>query len=279
MATNSFFFNGGHSSEASLYEDLTIEALQIYGHDFKYIPRNAVNVDKLYGEDIASSFNTSYDIEMYVSNNDGYEGQELFQKFGIEIRDESTLVVSKRRWNEEVGDNVSFSRPREGDLIFIPFSKSLFEITFVEHEKPFYQLNNLPVYELTVALFEYNGQDLDIEDVDTTKIEDDIGMILTLDSTGAFETGESVTQTINGTTVTGEVVRVEGTNLIVTHVSSDGKFKLFKGGLPITSSNSNLTRNVVTASSYDNEDGENDYIQEVSDEIIDFSESNPFGEW
>lgn len=279
MATNPYLDNEGYAPEQDLYEDLTIEALQFYGQDFRYVPREIVRKDDLFGEDTGSRFTDGYDVEMYVENLEGYEGQELFQKFGVEIRDEGTLVVARKRWNEEVGTPGSMKRPREGDLVYVPFSKSIFEITFVEHEEPFYQLNNLPVYKLRVSLFEYNGEDLDIEGVDTSKIESAYGQILTLDSTGAFETGETVTQVQNTGTVTGEVQSIDGLTLVVSNVSSDGPdYREFSTG-SIVSSTSALTRAVVSVKDSQGAYGANDEIETMADNIIDFDESHPFGEF
>lgn len=164
MARN-YYFSAGAKSEQNLYEDLIIEALKIYGQDLYYLPRDLVNVDDVFGEDAVSKFNSSYLLEMYVDNVEGFDGEgDLFTKFGVEIRDSVTLTVARRRWAEAVkkyDNELTSDRPLEGDLIFVPFAKKLFEIMHVEHEQPFYQLNNLPVYKLRCELFEYNDEDLD----------------------------------------------------------------------------------------------------------------------
>ena len=136
MAINSHFSeSGGLSSQKNLYEDLVIEALKIYGQTFHYIPREVLNHDKLFGEDQLARFDNAYEVEMYIENQSGFEGQDLFQKFGVEIRDDATVVVSKTRWFEEVvttgGEDLI--RPREGDLLFFTSARALFEINFVEH--------------------------------------------------------------------------------------------------------------------------------------------------
>ena len=283
MTTNPFFSNDtGFSTEQNLYEDLTIEAIQIFGHNMKYIPRDVVTKDMLFGEDIASTFTNTYDIEMYVENSEGYEGTELFQKFGIEIRDEATLVVARKRWEAEVGTPEGQTRPFEGDLVYIPFSKTFFEITFVEHEEPFYQLVNLPVYKLRVSVFEYNDEDLDIEGVNTTEIEKASAQVLVLDSPVAFTLKETITQASGGVVVTGELQEINGNELVVSGVtSSTGEFKMFVAGVDVSGDESGLTGSVASVRDYDDGNNKfnetNDVIQTEGAGAI-FDPSNPFGE-
>ena len=161
----SIYFSDNNKSEQSLYEDIVIEALKIYGQDMYYLPRDVVKTDDLLNEDPSSRFNSSYMIEMYVDNVEGFDGQgDLFSKFGVEIRDAVTLTMARRRWKQAVkryDNELESERPQEGDLIFIPFSRKLFQIVKVEHEQPFYQLNNLPTYKLQCELFEFSGDDFD----------------------------------------------------------------------------------------------------------------------
>lgn len=163
MATNPYFSQSVRS-EQSLYEDIVIESLKIYGQDIYYLPRTIIAEDRILGEDVPSRFSSSYKIEMYIENVDGFDGEgDLFTKFGVEIRDQATFVVSRRRWEQTVyrhDNDISIARPAEGDLLYIPFSKKLFEITHVEHEQPFYQLSNLPTYKLRCELFDYSDEDL-----------------------------------------------------------------------------------------------------------------------
>lgn len=281
MALNPYFSHGtGFATEQNLYEDLTIESLKIYGHDFKYVPRDMVEIDRLYGEDIASTFTTSYDLEMYVENSEGYQGTELFQKFGIEIRDEATLVVSRRRWAAQVGTPESQSRPFEGDLVYVPFSKTLFEITNVEHEEPFYQLMNLPVWKLRVSVFEYNDEKLDIDGVDTTRIQKETAQVLTLASAGAFILGETISQAHGGILVTGELLSMDGAKIVVGHVtSSTGEFQMFQSGVNVTGDESNVARNVTLAADWNSNSlyETNDDLDVAGSAAI-FDPSNPYGE-
>jgi len=171
------YFSAGARSEQNLYEDLIIESIKIYGQDLYYMPRDLVNVDAVFREDPVSSFNSNYLLEMYVDNVDGFDGEgDLFTKFGVEIRDQVTFTVAKRRWQQTVmryDNEITGTRPFEGDLIFTPFSKKLFQIMHVEHEQPFYQLNNLPVFKLQCELFEYNDEDIDVSNEDISQLERD----------------------------------------------------------------------------------------------------------
>lgn len=164
MTTN-LYFSQKVRSEQGLYEDIIIEALKMYGQDVYYIPRDIVNENTIFGEDVPSRFNSSHKIEMYIENVEGFDGEgDLFTKFGVEIRDQATFVVARRRWTDAVkriDSEITSVRPLEGDLIYLPLSNSMFQIMHVEHEQPFYQLSNLPTYKLRCELFEYSDEDLD----------------------------------------------------------------------------------------------------------------------
>jgi len=176
MATNPYFSQSVRS-EQSLFEDIVIESLKMYGQDIYYLPRDIVNEDRILGDDVPSRFNSSYKIEMWIENVDGFDGEgDLFSKFGVEIRDQATFVVSRRRWNQTIhrhDNEITIARPAEGDLLYIPFSSKLFQITHVEHEQPFYQLQNLPTYKLRCELFEYNDEDFDTNVDVIDDIQDD----------------------------------------------------------------------------------------------------------
>ena len=175
MGVNHYFQGGqgiGNQSEKRLYEDLIIEGLKIYGNDVYYLPRTLVNRDLILGEDTNSRFDDSYLIEMYMESTEGFAGQqELITKFGLEIREDTTFMVSKRTWDEKVANNanlIATGRPNEGDIIYMPLMNSFFEILFVEDQEPFFQLGNLPVYKLRVTRWEYSGEELNtnITDID-----------------------------------------------------------------------------------------------------------------
>jgi len=181
VATNFYFQAGntsGISSEQNLIEDLVIESLKIYGHDVYYMPRTFVNRDTIFDEDTLSQFTQAYPLEMYMQNVEGYEGDgELFSRFGLEVRDSASFVVSKRRWEEQVQEQGNFvgegTRPMEGDLLFFPKTASLFEIKYVEFQNPFYQLGKIYTYQLQCELFEYSGEQIETGLSDIDVIQDD----------------------------------------------------------------------------------------------------------
>lgn len=145
--------------EQRLIEDLTIEAIKFYGHDVIYLPRQTIERDDIFGEDIRTLFKDNYMIEMYIESIDGFEGEgNILAKFGMQIKDTVTLVVSRKRFEEVVWEQ---ARPLEGDLIYLPMSNGTFEVTFVEHENPFYELGKLHTYKLTCELFTYSHEEFD----------------------------------------------------------------------------------------------------------------------
>ena len=172
MAPTNVFFSPAVRSEQMLYEDLVIEGLRMYGQDMLYIPRVSISSDEILNEEY-SRFNDAYKIEMYIANTQGFEGEgTLLSKFGLEIRDQATFIVAKRRFEQlvQIDENdIAHLRPREGDLIFLPLTNSMFEIKFVEHENPFYRLSDLPIYELQCEMFEYTSERFDtgISGIDT----------------------------------------------------------------------------------------------------------------
>ena len=182
MALNAHFDQGGgldssgFSAEQSLIQNLYTEAIKIYGFDVFYIPRTLVNVDKIFEEDELSKFTSAHSIEMYLQSVDGFEGEgDFLSKFGVEIRDRASFVVVKSRWTEAVDDNASLiieGRPNEGDLIYFPLTKGLFEISFVEHENIFYQANNIYTYRIDVERFVYSSEKIDTGIAAIDAIED-----------------------------------------------------------------------------------------------------------
>jgi len=290
MARN-LYFSDAVRSEQYLYEDIVIESLKMYGQDVYYLPRDIVNEDDIFGDDVPSRFNSSHKIEMYIENIEGFDGDgDLFTKFGVEIRDQATFVVARRRWTQTVGryDNeINSVRPLEGDLIYIPLSRSLFQIMHVEHEQPFYQLSNLPVYKLRCELFEYNDEDLDtgIEAIDDIEQDHAYTYLLTLDSaSNGYTEGFKVTQTLgDGTIMTGEVAKFSDSDNILhlVHVgANDGKYHEFVTGRNIIGDSDNSI-SAVTATSEDNkiaENEQNDDFETIADGFLDFTESNPFGD-
>jgi len=174
MATNPFF-NQKSRIEQDLTEDITIETIRMMGQDMIYIPRTLVNLDELFGEDEISRFENTFNIEMYIESVQGFEGPgDLISQIGIDIKDRINLRVSRKRFEQEVTSGIpSITRPREGDLVYFPLSKTTFEINFVEHENPFYQLGKLYTYQLQCEVFTYSNEDFDTGFDAVDSIEDD----------------------------------------------------------------------------------------------------------
>ncbi len=244
MPTN-VYFNTGSTSEQRLYENLIIEQLSVFGQDVYYLPRKLVNEDTLFGEDASSSFNDAYIIEMYLDDIEGYQGQkEMMTRFGIDMQDEATFVVSKRRFEQLISldqNLIVSTRPNEGDLIYFPAGKKLFEISFVDHDDPFYQLQNLPVFKMRCRTFEYSHED----------------MATGLDAIDAIEAAQSLDALEYQIIL--ESGTDSGTNYLITE---DGDWIVSEAYSPDT----------VDASS------DSDFFETQGESILDFSEINPFGE-
>ena len=182
MTSNLYFNNYAFSGEQNLIEDLIVESIKIYGMDVQYLPRTIVAEDSFFGEDPLSKFTDSYEMEMYIKNVEGFEGEgDFLSRFNLEIRDQITFTVSQRRWAEEVtlgdthtddeGNNIG--RPAEGDLIYFPLTGKIYEVKFIEHESIFYQMGALQTYDLTCELFQYSHEVIDTGRTDIDQIEDD----------------------------------------------------------------------------------------------------------
>ena len=299
------YFSQAVKSEQNLYEDLIIESLKIFGQDVYYIPRTLVNRDNIMGEDIGSKFDDAYLIEAYIENVDGFEGAgDLYNKFGLEIRDEATFIISRRQWNSLVGfwnNELEDPKPQEGDLLFMPMSNTFFEIMFVEDEQPFYQLSNLPVFKLQCSLFEYNDEQFEtgVSEIDGKEITNAQQTQIDLTVTGGnhFTQGEIVTQVIStdpAISVYGEVQTVTKTSDIAASISvsnigvtgsTEAKDFFVSSTVGLTGSESNNTcfitkvYDITDSESFPADDQAKNYEFEVAaDNFIDFTESNPFGD-
>jgi len=159
MATSLFFNNFNSSAEQNLIEDLIIETIRIYGIDVYYIPRTVNNKDAVFREGSTYSYNSAYLIEAYIRNVDGFTGDgEFLSKFGIQVQDQMVLTMAQRTFLAEVGNYNSEIRPNEGDLIWFPLTKSVFQIKKADVKPIFYQLGALQTYDLTVELYETNSE-------------------------------------------------------------------------------------------------------------------------
>lgn len=279
MARNTYFSQGS-TAEQHLYEDMIIEALGIYGQEVYYIPRTVVSEDDLLNEDIESKFDDAYLIEMYVENVDSFEGEgSILSKFGVQLRDSATLIAAKRTW-EKVTFGTGLTRPNEGDLIYFAITKTLMEITFVEHEQPFYQLNNLPVYKMTIEAFEYGHEAIDtgIEEIDKIELDNAARAVFTLTGvSGTFQVGEAVSA---ADLTTGEIAAWDSSTSKLSVVGLSSNFTVddvLTGG---TSAATGTISSIDTLNAADDSDpyADNDVFEDLNDNYIDFSEINPFGE-
>ena len=159
MATNFFFNNFSSSGEQTLIENLVIESIKIHGVDNYYIPRKIINRDNAFREQEFSEYGEAIQIEMYIRNVDGFEGDgEFLSKFGVEVRDQITFSVALRVFENEVGSVLRRDRPSESDLIFFPFTKALYTIKYVNKKPIFYQMGALQMYDVVCELFEYSNE-------------------------------------------------------------------------------------------------------------------------
>ena len=303
MPTN-VYFNHAVQSEQDLHEDLVVESLRFYGHEVFYLPRTIVDEDELFGEDTSSKFGDAYQVEMYIENTEGFEGEgDLLSKFGVEVRDQATFVLSRRTWQRFIsldGNLATSTRPQEGDLIYFPLGNQVFEIRFVEHENPFYQLGKLNVFKLQCETFEYSHEEIDVGIAELDNIEDQFSYQVTMTlgaGSGDFVVGETVTQTVSsGKTVSGNVVSYssigESTKTLnVNNITFSDTDVPATNTMFVLSSNAGAG-NIVGATSGasrvvsvapDQYVTPNDPLADNKDfetagaNIVDFSETNPFG--
>ena len=300
MATN-FYFNNFPAeqitSEQLLVEDLVIEAMQIHGMDVYYLPRTSRDsVDMLYGEDTLKQYLTAYPIEMYLENVTGMDGEgDFISKFGLEIRDELSLLVSRRRFKYATGAS-NLIRPREGDLVYIPLIQNFFEITFVEHENDqamFYTLGrgrggNVYVYALKMKQFVFSEEVINTgnDEIDA-QIRDSYArtqLSLAAGGSGTFVADEIVYQGTTLANATFQSVVYDFTTStrklnVIRTIGTFANNTLTKG----VTSNASWTSSSTANTSYNDNTAfedimDNSLIEGESDSIIDFSEHNPFGE-
>lgn len=288
MATNLYFNNFQDTPEQRLLEDLMIETIKINGVDVYYIPNiNEVARDLIYGEDPLKKFTAAYPLEMYITNVDGYGGErEFFSKFGLEIRNNMSVIVSKRSFARWVPQD-RYVRPREGDLIYVPFLSQrgeMYEIKYVNYSDAFYVLGNkYPYfYKLELEKFKYSQETIDvgIPNVDEIVIQDayNITLMMTANtSSNNFVVGERVSS--NTLNVSGTVTywdRPSGTLKVTDLLGTFANNQLITGN---TSGANFVIVNAVDALTdpQSREMYDNFVIQTEADNYIDLSENNPFG--
>jgi len=287
----SVYFSEGFRGEQDLYESIVNESMKIYGINMFYLPRQLITKDLILNHDVESRFNDAYVIEMYVENTNGFEGDSaLMSKFGIELRDQATFVVAKRQWEKLVGfynNDIELFRPAEGDIIYVPFSQSFFEIKFVDARQPFYQLLNLPVYRMECELFEYNEEIINtgVEEIDLIHAKFSTKHELQIDGDATlFNLGSHVTQEQNGVMVSGTISQRGGNIIEVFSIkSSDFSTKRFlptsqsEGIGPITGDGNSFDVLSVNDITFSNDTiAQNSVFKNTSNEFIDFTQINPF---
>ena len=277
------FKANGSAQEQKFIENLVVESIEIYGQDIYYVPRTIVNKDTVFGEDSDSQFDSARPIRAYVNNVEGWEGQgELLSKFGVRIEDKTTFIFSRDKFKEHVDDSTVLNvegRPNEGDLIWFPTTKHLFQIMFVEAEKPFYQLGKGYVWECQCELFEYSDEEIDTGITDLDNIETAFANAITVGlvagGSGTFTAGETVT---GGTSnVTAEVKSFDAATRTLIVINRSGTFSVPETITGGTSSASWTTATYNTIQNTNSEYDQNNDFETADNDIIDFTETNPFG--
>ena len=305
MAINPYF--GDFRNEQRLLDDLTVETIRAMGRDVYYIPREYVKLDKLFGEDILSKFRFAYQIEMYVMDVIKFQGQkDVATKFGLDITDKLDLQVSITRFKQEIySKNSDILKPREGDLIYFPLSKHLFEINSVEDELPFYQFGSLTTYTIKCELFSYSNETIDTGITEVDEVENNRKMYLSkitlgnsASSSAIFKVGDIIYQVagvtngnyvnatytavvadfVNGATKYLYVSDEDGTLLpgisTQTVIDKNKLVKYYVSGLTGTNINVNKDPKILESAG-DNKELD---LNQNSNTLFDFSETDPFSE-
>lgn len=299
MALNPYFTKY-ERNEQSLVDDLVVETIKMHGHELVYLFRESPEIDLVFGEDtLPSVYKIGKPIEMYIQSVDGFEGDgDFISKFGLEVRDSMKVVVSKTRWKQEFsgitggeppGNNAE--RPREGDLLYFPLSKGLFEIKFVEHENPFYQFGRNYIYTITCELavnagdsFETDNTEIDNagsgEEQGYTEFALDVTLVT---GSGTYAIGEKVTQgsatarVLKWTPPVGltlAVLRLEK----VLGVFTASPTPIVGADSGASWSYSSQTSTEVSVGPGDSTVTQNPDFEIELDRIVDFTETNPFSE-
>ena len=279
MATNIYFQNS--ITDQNLLNEINREVIQQAGIDVMYIPRTLVKEDLILSEDVISQFNTAYEIEMYVKSSDNFGGpDDAISRFGLDISDELILVVHA----ESFKFATNITTPLEGDLIYFPLSKGLFEIKFVEDEQPFYQIGKNYVFALTCEVFQYGEEKIDTGTV-VDKVEREnayaVDLVLTAGGTGTYIVDEAVYQGANLAGATGK-------GIVAAWTSSTRTLRVnnIVGTFAISTNITGATSGAVWSQAAATDDqllpttpyADNKIFETDGDAILDFSESDPFSE-
>ena len=291
MATSVYFNNYNSVAEQRVLEDLIVESIKIMGFDGYYLPNdNDIARDLLFGEDPVKKFQSAFPLELYLSNSLDYDGEkEFFSKFGLEIKNNVNVIVSKKSFQQRVPQNV-FQRPREGDLIYVPFlngTGELYEIKFADQDKDFHTLGRrVPYfYELQLEKFKFSHELIStgVQEIDDAGTFSSYTIQLNVAAgTGTYQNKEIVYQALDSTEANATVVAVvqewnkKANTLNVTNIA--GEFIPNRNIIGASSNASYLLANFDSLKDNVRDESSDNYIIEnQANSIIDFSETNPFG--
>ena len=284
MALNTFFTQGT-TGEQDLVGSLVTEQIKMFGKDVYYIPRTIVKNDDTFGEDTLSKFTGAFLIEAYIEDASGFRGDgDMFSKFGVRISDQVTFIISRERFTAAVDDNAQLiveGRPNEGDLIHLPMANKTFEIQFVEHEIPFYQLGKVHVWGLRCELFEYSDEDFNTGVAEIDAVEVNFANAVTVNvadgGTGDFVAGEIVTG--GSSNVTSEVKTWNSATRQLVVYNRSGMYAIPETLTGNTSGAAWTSATYNTLNNMNSETDQNFTLETQADAIIDFTEGNPFGDY
>jgi hypothetical protein len=287
MPTSPYFptYYQGHPGEQNLAQDLADEQIKLFGTDIYYLPRTILK-DNTLDDIIYSKYQSQFQVEMLLQNVEGFGAQsEFISKFGIRITDEVKFIVSSRRWDQaEAQYNPTLTvpgRPNDGDLLYFPLTTDIYEIKFVERETPFYQFGKIQFLILTAEIYEVGNDLIDTGVPAIDEIEKLFSSAIAIQfgpgGTGDFTEGELVTGGITGKTATVKSWDpITGTLQVI---NRDGTFAT---GETITGDDSGAVWVVGTFDTLNNTNSEYDQnreIEDTADNILDWTERNPFGEF
>ena len=287
MATNPYFptYYAGDAGEQTLYQDLVDEQIKMFGTDIYYLPRTILK-DNTLDDIVFNKYQDEFQVEMLLQNVEGFgDGAEFVSQFGVRITDEVVFRVSSRRWDEAVAANnptlTVTNRPNEGDLLYFPLKKDLYEIKFVQQEIPFYQFGKLQFYTMTCELYQYGSDDIStgVAEIDQleTIFSSAIALTMGVGGTGDFTVGEKVTGATSGSEA--EVKSWDNSTRIIQVINRTGTFATGESLTGDSSSAVWVVSTFDTLQDTNSEYDDNRAIEDAADNIIDWSEGNPFGEF
>lgn len=276
--TNPYLNWYSQGNEQSLVEGLIIESIKFFGHTIHYIPRDDVNMSVIDGDDVLKQFTQIYSVEIYIKNIDGYEGDGHFMaNLGMEIRDSATFIMAKSRFQQET--DFQMIRPREGDLIYFPLTRTMLEIKYATDKNMFFQLGSLHTFEIKVELFEYSHEKIETGYSEIDSIADILGYAITANLgtvTGTYQVGETVYQgaSLGASTFSAKIISVGTGELTLSDIKGNKTI-----GTSLIGNTSGATALLTTMDELDDEHNvmsDNNEIETSATDLIDFSEIDPF---